>query len=86
MRDRSGSLLTSLNLSVKVEGSMLGKSLSATGRRSSMNGTMRKTEKGMSRSRSVVVRLSCRETSMLAQSIQSQERKRGDALDGVHDE
>jgi hypothetical protein len=44
--------LTSLNLSVKVDGSMLGKSFRATGRRSSINGMMRKTEKGIKRSRS----------------------------------
>ena len=51
---------------------MLGKSLSATGRRSSMNGTMRKTEKGMSRSRSVVVRLSYTRTSALVRGRQRQ--------------
>jgi len=51
-----------LNLSAKVEGSMLGKSLSATGRRSSMNGMMTKTENGMRRRRSWVVRLSCCDT------------------------
>ena len=37
---------------------MLGKSLIATGKSSSMNGTMTKTEKGISRRRSCVVRLS----------------------------
>lgn len=36
---------------------MFGKSLMATGKRSSMNGTTTKTEKGMRRSKSVVVRL-----------------------------
>lgn len=44
--------LTSLNLSVKVDGSMLGNSLSATGSSNSMNGMMRKTEKGIKRSKS----------------------------------
>lgn len=43
------------NLSSNVEGSILGKSLMATGRSSSMNGTITKTENGMSRNRSVVV-------------------------------
>lgn len=51
--------LTSLNLSVKVDGSILGNSLSATGSNSSMNGMMRKTEKGIKRSKSWVVLLSC---------------------------
>jgi hypothetical protein len=47
---------TAANLSSKVEGSMLGKSLSATGRSSSMKGTMMKTAKGTRRNKSCVVR------------------------------
>ena len=45
-----------LNESSKVDGSMLGKSLSATGSSSSMNGTITNTDIGSSRNRSVVVR------------------------------
>lgn len=50
--------LTSLKVSVNVDGSMLGNSLRATGSKSSMKGTMRKTENGMRRRRSCVVLLS----------------------------
>lgn len=50
--------LTAAYLSSNVEGNIFGKSLSATGRRSSMNGTMMNTEKGTSRNRSWVVRFS----------------------------
>lgn len=48
--------LTAAYLSSNVEGSIFGKSLSATGKRNSMNGTIMKTEKGTSRSKSCVVR------------------------------
>ena len=47
---------TAANLSSNVEGSMFGKSLSATGRRNSMKGTMMNTEKGTRRRISCVVR------------------------------
>lgn len=50
--------LTAANLSSKVEGSMLGKNLRKTGRRSSSPGMRTKTEKGRRRRRSTVVRLS----------------------------
>ena len=49
-------LLTTLDLSSKVLGSMLGKSLIATGKRNSMNGTIRNTEKGTNRNKSAAVR------------------------------
>mmetsp|Transcript_1636 Transcript_1636/g.3811 ORF Transcript_1636/g.3811 Transcript_1636/m.3811 type:complete len:222 (+) Transcript_1636:2042-2707(+) len=49
-----------LKESWKVEGSMLGKILSATGRRNSMKGTSTKKRKGPTRARSAVVRTSCR--------------------------
>lgn len=49
---------SSANLSSNVEGSMLGKSLRATGRRNSMKGTMIKTENGISLSKSPDVLLS----------------------------
>lgn len=54
--------LTAAYLSSNVDGSILGKSLSATGSRISMNGTMTKTAKGMRRRRSVVVRFNCSHT------------------------
>lgn len=54
--------LTAAYLSSNVDGSMLGKSLSATGRRSSMKGTIRNTEKGTNRSRSCVVRFNWKKT------------------------
>lgn len=53
--------LTAAYLSSNVEGNIFGKSLSATGRRNSMNGTMTKTEKGTSRNRSCVVRFNWRQ-------------------------
>jgi hypothetical protein len=42
----------------KVDGNILGKSFNATGRRSSMNGTITNTENGIRRNKSVVVRRS----------------------------
>jgi hypothetical protein len=47
--------LTAANCPSKVLGSIFGKSLSATGSKSSMKGTIRKTENGINRSRSPVV-------------------------------
>ena len=44
---------------LKVEGSMLGNILTATGRRNSMRGTTRKMVKGTMRNTSAVVRVSC---------------------------
>jgi len=43
---------TAAYLSSKVDGSILGKSFNATGRRNSMNGTMMKTENGIRQSKS----------------------------------
>ena len=54
----SDNSLTAENLSSNVDGSMLGNNFRATGKRSSMNGTITKTANGISRSKSVVVRLS----------------------------
>jgi hypothetical protein len=48
--------LTAANSPSKVEGSMLGKSLSATGSKNSIKGMRTKGKKGIKRSRSVVVR------------------------------
>ena len=55
-----------LSLSWKVEGSMLGKSLSATGSRNSMKGTTTKMMKGSRRNTSAVVRVSCRRSRLQA--------------------
>jgi hypothetical protein len=48
--------LTAANSPSKVEGSILGKSLSATGSKNSMKGIRTKGRKGIKRRRSVVVR------------------------------
>lgn len=64
----SQSKLTAANLSSKVDGSMLGNNLSATGSNNSMNGTMTNTANGMSRRMSVVVRLSCRRSRLVKDS------------------
>ena len=50
--------LTAANLSSNVDGNIFGKSLSATGNRNSMNGTIMNTANGMRRSKSCVVRRS----------------------------
>lgn len=44
-----------------VDGSMLGKSFTATGRRNSMKGTTTKTRKGTRRKRSAQIRRNCKE-------------------------
>ena len=49
---------TAANLSSNVDGNIFGKSFKATGSKNSMKGTMTKTEKGIKRRRSLVVRLS----------------------------
>lgn len=51
--------LTAAYLSSNVEGSIVGNNFKATGRRNSMKGTIINTEKGMSRSKSCVVRFNC---------------------------
>ena len=50
---------TFLDLSSKVLGSILGKSLIATGSRNSMNGMIKNTVKGTSRKRSATVLRNC---------------------------
>jgi hypothetical protein len=50
--------LTAAKSPSKVEGSILGKSLRATGSKNSMKGIRTKGRKGIKRSRSVVVRFS----------------------------
>lgn len=58
-RFRSDRQLAFLDFVSNVDGSMLGKSLSATGRRNSMKGTMMKTRKGRSLKTSAHVLRNC---------------------------